>query len=119
MTVLADFSEILGNQGQNVGVAQGAAAISLPSFNTGGVRTNDSALLFFLASNLQGSAAIFINNRQVGAVFPTGPAGAASTQMADIPAGVLRTQGVNTIELKNVTDTFNIRNVYCFYHQDS
>jgi hypothetical protein len=118
MTVLADFAQILGNQGQLVGQVQGDATIALPSFNTGGRLSNEPALLVFLASDLLGSAAIFINNQQVGAVFPTGAVVSTSTQMASFPGTVLNS-GQNTISLKFVTDPFRLRNVCCFYHQDS
>jgi hypothetical protein len=113
MTVLADFAEILGNQGRSVGVA----GAELPAFNTGGRLTGHRALLLFLASNLEGSAAVFINNQPVGAVFPTGPV-ATSTQMLSFPGTVLK-DGNNVMSLRSVTDPFNIRNVICFYHQDS
>jgi hypothetical protein len=114
MTVLADFAEIVGNQGANVP----AGTTIIGTFNTSGRLSGQRALLCFLASNLNGSAGIEINDQPVGAVFPTGPAGAVSTQMASFAGSVLNS-GNNTMRLRNVSDAFNIRNVVCFYHQDS
>lgn len=118
MTVLADFAEVLGDQGQPIGVAQGNASVALPPFNTGGRLGGHSAFLMFLASGLQGSAGIFVNGQHVGAVFPTGPGNVVSTQMASFSGAVLK-DGTNTVELRNVTEAFHLRNVYCFFHQNS
>lgn len=113
MTVLADYFEILGNGPKVVPANQGPVILS-SVVDTGG-RLKRSAFLMFTTTG-EGAAAIFVNGHQAGAVF--GSNGVISTQVASF-SGAFLNDGLNQVELRDVSNTFRIRNVYCFFHQNS
>jgi len=114
-TVLADFTQILGNGPVTVRQTPAGAEFPIGSFDTGGRLSNQTALLIFSARNLTGSAAVSINDVTVGTITAT-PSGFSSTQIVSVSGSELR-DGANRIVLKNVTDDFEIKNLICFFHQ--
>ncbi len=114
-TVLCDFSQIIGDSVMNIPVTTGGAEFPLPRFNTGGRISTAAALLVYSASGLTGTARVFINGSDVGAITPTA-SGVFSTQLIAVSGNQLR-DGDNSIVLKSVSDAFTIKNLVCFFHQ--
>lgn len=128
MTVLCDYIQILGDNLQTI--PQTAAGAEVPlgqgpggpgTFNTGGrepgtgTQVAFTAFLIYSVRDLAGSAEVVVNNASVG--FITASAGAVFTTQMIALAGSTLNDGDNTIVIRNVTDTFTIKNVYCFFHQ--
>jgi hypothetical protein len=117
-TVVCDFIQIIGDGGQNIPPLVGNAEVPLPDFNTGGREANFTALLFYSAKNLTGTAQVFINGNNVGTITATPAGGVYSTQSIAV-RGIELKDGQNEIVLKNVTDQFTIKNVNLFFHQSA
>jgi hypothetical protein len=119
MTVLCDYTEIIGDNPRSIPQTTGSAQVALPDFNTGGREAGTgpsrNALLILSARNLTGSAAVFINNVNVGSISAT-PGTAFSMQSISVTGNQLK-DGNNEIVLRNVTDPFELKNVVCFFHQ--
>lgn len=138
MTVLADFSVIIGDgpEGQGVEVPsvpwdqieQGSPVKVGPEFQTAGRISSatetggDAAFLTFSVQGVGIDAPVFINQSfvdkkgQVGLITPTHSVG-WETQIITI-AGIRLGPGWNQIWVK-ATDRFRIKDLICFYHQDS
>ena len=114
-TILCDFVQIVGDAPKPVRQTSQGSEVPLPSFNTGRRVSNRTALLLFSARNLDGSAQVFINNNLVGGITAT-PGSMFSTQMIAVP-GTQLNDGTNEIVLKRVTDSFEIKDLICFFHQ--
>lgn len=124
MTVLADFKMIVDDSGQIIPTASGSAEVALGngSFNTGGRLSNETAFLIYSLRDMVGTAQVFVNRTDgpdefVGTITPSSGT-AWSTQLIAMGGSEL-IDGNNRIILKNVTDSFRIKDVICFYHQDS
>jgi hypothetical protein len=70
--------------------------------------------------NMTGTAQVFLNDSElpIGTITPSPPNGVWSTQVIAM-AGVRLRDGDNQLTLRHVTDTFNIKDLICYYHQDS
>lgn len=118
MPVVCDFIQIVTDAEENIPVALGPAEVPLPDFNTGGREVNQTALLFYSARNMTGTAQVFINGNNVGTITPTPAGNVFSTQMIGVRGDQLNS-GNNQIVLRNVTDPFTIKNVNLFFHQSA
>lgn len=139
MTVLCDFFTIIGDGGGN-GITihpvefEGHVNLGDP-FNTDGRIATDeahaaesgrreggrsTAFLTYSVRNMTGTAQVFLNDSElpVGIITPSPPNGVWSTQIIAM-AGVRLNPGDNQLTLRHVTDTFNIKDLICFFHQDS
>jgi hypothetical protein len=139
MTVLCDFFTIIGDGGGN-GITvhpvdfEGESPLGDP-FNTGGRIATDeahaaesgrkegghsTAFLIYSVRNMTGTAQVFLNNSElpVGIITPSPPNSVWCTQMIAM-AGFRLHDGDNQLTLKHVTDTFNIKDLICYFHQDS
>ena len=117
-TVVCDFIQIIGDAGQDIDKTLGDTQEVLPDFNTGGREANFTALLFYSAKNLMGTAQVFINGNNVGTITETPAGGVFSTQLIGVRGNKLN-DGNNEIVLRNVTDGFTIKDVNLFFHQSS
>jgi len=117
-TVVCDFIQIIGDAGQDIDKTLGDTQEVLPDFNTGGREANFTALLFYSAKNLMGTAQVFINGNNVGTITATPAGGVYSTQSIAV-RGIELKDGQNEIVLKNVTDPFKIKDVHLFFHQSA
>jgi hypothetical protein len=122
MPVLCDYTQIIGDAAQVIPQTTGSAEVPLPDFNTDGRNANGPApsrngLLMLSARNLAGSARVLINGQDVGTITAT-PGTVFSTQMIALLADRLNA-GDNKIALTDVSDTFELKNVVCFFHQSS
>jgi hypothetical protein len=127
MTVLCDFQTIIGDPGQTVPVTGPGAEVPLGngSFDTSGriagpsETGGSSAFLIYSVRNMVGTAQVFVNDsdESVGTITPSSGT-AWSTQLIAI-AGSRLNDGNNRITLRNVTDTFTIKDLICYYHQSS
>jgi hypothetical protein len=139
MTVLADFNIIIHEEHQGVAVEPGKRSPLGTRFNTGGRLGEDSgqtgplaAFIMFSVLNLQVPLDVFVNGEE------TAPGPIGTMDANPIPQGwysqVLCMSGVrlksgdgdiNEISVALppgsplVTQTFRIKNLICFYHQDS
>jgi hypothetical protein len=118
MPVLCDFIQIVTDAEKDIPVVVGPAQVALPDFNTGGREVNQTALLFYSAKNLAGTAEVFINGNNVGTITETPAGDVFSTQMIGVRGNQLN-DGNNEIVLRNVTNAFTIKNVNLFFHQSS
>src|SRR4028119_2047229 len=75
-TVLCDFIKITGDGETLIVEVQGGQ--SLPNFNTGGRRADQTALLVYSVKNVVGAPQVFINDKKVGTITATLPNGSAS-----------------------------------------
>ncbi|WP_448624670.1 hypothetical protein [Geodermatophilus sp. URMC 64] len=129
MTVLCDFNTVIGDNPVAVNPTGIGAEVPLGNpFSAGGrIASNtetgpEGALLIFSIRNMTGTAQVFVNdsNEAVGVIRPS-PGTAWSTQI--IAMAGFRLNGadgnVNRIRLRDVTDAFEIKDLVCFYHQNS
>jgi hypothetical protein len=130
MTVLCDFNTIIGDAAVSVPVVAAGAEFQLgDAFDTGGrIAGNtekgiDGALLMFSVRNMTGTAQVTVNDSDdvVGTIFPSPPNAIWSTQVIAMAGSRLNgaSGNNNRIRSRNVTDAFQIRDLVCFYHQNS
>ncbi|MGY1830153.1 hypothetical protein ACI8AA_06935 [Geodermatophilus sp. SYSU D01180] len=131
MVMLADFTTIIGDTAVSVPVVSPGAEFQLGSpFDTGGRLPGtsetgiSSALLMFAVRNMSGTAQVTINDDDdvVGTITPSpSQLNIWSTQVIAFAGSRLSSaSGTNNrIRLRNVTDAFQIKDVVCFFHQDS
>jgi hypothetical protein len=130
MTVLCDFNTIIGDTPVNVPVVSPGAEFQLgDAFDAGGriagntEKGDDGALLMFSIRNMTGTAQVTVNdsNDVVGTILPSPPNAIWSTQMIAMAGSRLNgaSGNNNRIRLRNVTDAFQIKDLVCFYHQNS
>ncbi len=131
MTMLADFTTIIGDTPVNVPVVSPGAEFQLGDpFDTGGRLGGtsetgiSSALLMFSVRNLSSTAQVTVNDSDdvVGTITPSpSQLNIWSTQIIAMAGS--RLSGAegnsNRLRLRNVTDAFQIKDVVCFFHQDS
>jgi hypothetical protein len=117
MTVLCDFTEIVGDTPQVI-----TPAVFERNFRTGGRTSGQTAFLLFNVRGLtNASVLVQVNNQVVGAIFPY-PGSNTSywyTQMIALNGSQLR-DGDNEIQIEAVgSDSFEIKNMVCFFHQSA
>jgi hypothetical protein len=127
MVVLCDFNTIVGDVPVDVPVTGPGAEVPLGNpFDTGGRIASSSetgpegALLIFSVRNMTGTAQVFVNDVNVGTIRLS-PGTAWSTQMIALAGSRLNgaSGNNNRIRLENVTDAFQLKDLVCFYHQNS
>ncbi|MDT0187970.1 hypothetical protein Q9S36_48065 [Microbacterium sp. ARD31] len=135
MTVLADFNIIIGDEvPQDVPFILGQQSPLGPKFNAGGRLGASSgqtgglgAFIMFSVLNLQVPLEVFVNGRgPIGTVDPNVARGWTS-QVICMSGGRLNSgDGLNnqiSVALPSdspvATGDFKIKNLICFYHQDS
>ncbi len=111
MAEVCDFIQIIGDNGRNVS----GPTEDLPNFNTGSRMRSPTALLIYSVKDLQGSADVYINGSRVGAMTETSGS-IFSTQLIAVSGAQLR-DGDNTIQVRNISDPFFIKDLICFFHQ--
>ena len=134
MTVLADFNIIIPEDHQGIGVGRDEQSPVGPSFNTGG-RLGEgegqtgalAAFIMFSVLNLQTRLDVFVNGEgPIGTMEPN-PTPAWYSQVICMSGGRLNggddlsnqiSVGVPPESAVRST-TFEIKNLICFYHQDS
>lgn len=131
MTVVADFNVVIGDVPQSVPIS---AADPTPNvgrpFNTsepvsvGGELGPSAAFLICSVANIDNTLEVFVNSQgPVGMLLVTTSPG-FSTQMVTMAGNRLK-NGNNIISVglvggwKGVSHSFQIKNLICFYHQDS
>lgn len=124
-TVLADFVHIAGDGLVN------QTAVNVPvgmssNFDTGGIRTERSVILMFSVSPvinppLPAQADVFINNVKVGSIL--NPVQNTFTMQTIIIAKASTAHfsgsALNVFAIKNVPRAFQIKDIACFFHQES
>ena len=139
MTVLCDFQTIIGDVPVSVDRTPGEGELPLPRFDTGGRisstrehsengRQQPAFLIYSVSSRgpRAGTAQVFLNphrpevpesNISIGTIthFP----GPFRTEMIALSAQKLLDGKDNEIILRHVNEPFEIKNLICFYHQDS
>lgn len=122
-TVLCDFIKITGD-GETL-IVEVQNGQSLPNFNTGGRRADQTALLVYSVKNVVGSPQVFINGKKVGTITATLPNGSADLlndiyfmQSIEVQGNEIKDGQPNKIVVKNVTLPFTIKNVNLFFHQN-
>jgi hypothetical protein len=127
MTVLADFNIIIGDVALGFGITPQAKQ-QLGEFNTGGRIRSDgevggnAAFLMFSVEGVQVAIDVFINGQKItGPITPTTPGW--HTQIIAL-AGSRLNDGNNEITVglpdgATATTSFQMKDLICFYHQDS
>jgi hypothetical protein len=124
-TVLADFKRILGNDPVLVPSSTGDLPSWHTQFNTGGIRTDFSAILMLSAIGVGGSgqADVFINDKFVGTITNTQPDMFIMQMIIIDKPKEAKFQGSdgddNEIAIKHVSQSFRIKDIVCFFHQES
>src|SRR5690349_2094501 len=121
MPVLSDWIQIVGDASITIPQVAGPAEVPVPlngdPFGTGGRVGNETALLVFSVKNMTGTAQVFINGSEVGSITPTSGS-LWSTQLIAVSGSQLN-DGNNHMVLRNVTDSFNLKDLMCFFHQSA
>jgi hypothetical protein len=134
MTVLADFNTIIADDPESVGASHEKSVIG-KRFNTGGVlgkgsgQTGDrAAFIMFSVLNLTEFLDVFVNDQgPIGTMEPNRGVPGWSSQVICMSGGRLKDgDGDNneisvTLRPENLVGSteFMIKNLICFYHQDS
>jgi hypothetical protein len=130
MTLLCDFQTIIGDNAQTVRPQPSGDPVQLGVvFRTGGRIAGSSevdrpqtssrtAFLSYSVRGMVGTAQVFVNhNGPVGLI--TASSGTAWSTQFIAMAGERLNDGDNTITVQSITDQFEIKDLICFYHQDS
>jgi hypothetical protein len=122
MTVLCDFQTIIGDRAQRVEREAGEQQLG-EDFNTGGRITGETevggngAFLIYTVTELFQQIDVFVNGEgPVGTIQPSQDVW--STQVITM-AGFRLNSGQNSVTVRDATDNFWIKDLICFYHQDS
>lgn len=137
MAVLSDFQVIQGDSSRRIG---DGAIVWEKNFNTGGRTANGNAVLMLMVKGLTYSTepvTVKINNKKVGSIFPyrlptkaerDATAQHWHTQIINIGGGILNS-GNNELQMEavgfpeatgtNAFDDFFVRDVICFFQQNS
>jgi hypothetical protein len=130
MTVLADFQTIIGDGGQevsrNINYPQTPAQQLGVLFEAGGHIEGQgetggrNAFLMFSVTGVLQNAEVFVNGEGPVGFISRSPAvqNEWSTQLIAISGERLQNAG-NSITVRVVNDAFFIKDLICFYHQDS
>jgi hypothetical protein len=114
MPVLSDFIRVVGDSAQTIG----SAAVEL-NFNTGGRNANHDALLVFGVRGLNSTVQVKVNNTAIGSLTPNSTQNHWFTQMVYMGGNQLN-NGNNELQLEAVNnDSFEIKDVTCFFGQSS
>jgi hypothetical protein len=124
-TVLADFTHIMGDGPVHVKSGSGEVVFER-TFDTGGIRTDQAVILMFAVvrrGNQGGpSPKVLINGVEVGAVIESGEE-FFSTQTITIAKDTTESQAFNSqdnlLEITSIADSFDIKSIVCFFHQES
>jgi hypothetical protein len=122
MTVLADFQTIIGDRAQTVERRPGVQQLGV-AFDTGGRIAGDSevgghgAFLIYSVTGLVHTTEVFVNGEGPVGTIEASPE-VWSTQVIAM-GGFRLNSGQNSITVRDVTDRFFIKDLICFYHQDS
>ena len=112
MPVVGDFIRVVGDNPQTIG----SAAVELP-FNTGGRDANHDALLVFGVKGLNSTVGVKVNNTVVGSLTPCPTQDHWITQMVYMIGSQIR-NGANELQLEAAgNDSFQIKDVTCFFGQ--
>jgi len=118
MAVVSDFITIVGDAPKTITVTE----VDLP-FNTGGRRAaNDAsghAVVFLTVKGLRNSAPVKVNNDKIGELSPHTDQNGWYVQMIALPGSVLN-DGNNVLELEaHPGDNYQVKDVFCFFHQNA
>ncbi|MFN7955304.1 MAG: hypothetical protein U0610_26500 [bacterium] len=117
--VVGDFTMIVGDNAIAIPIVSGPGEVPVPldgsGFSTGARKSSDTALLMYSVKNMTGSAQVYINGNLVGSITATSGS-FWTTQMIAVAGGQIN-DGVNHLVLKNVTDGFSLKDLFCFFHQ--
>lgn len=126
-TILADFTHIAGADGP-VRQAFGDDAAKSVSFNTGGIRGDRSAMLLFSVKAVANppqpaQADLYINDHKVGSILVTAHNSFTTQTIVIARASTTEFKSTNgkdnVFAIKNVPRAFEIKDVVCFFHQES
>jgi hypothetical protein len=132
-TILGDFTHIAGGAADEDGIVPVSRTLAdeagmSSDFNTGGIRGERSVILMFSIRPVENPpqpalADVFINEQKVGSilvtvhnVFTTQTIAIARAQDADFKATGGRD---NVFAIKHVPRGFQIKDIVCFFHQES
>lgn len=120
MPIVCDFTEIIGDNILNV-----SSQSQVLKFNTAGRLSGSQvarrALLIFNVRGLTSSSSnvpVRVNEVNVGSIFPYLGANGSHwyTQMISLDGSRLN-NGDNRILLEAINDSFQVKNMVCFFHQ--
>jgi hypothetical protein len=127
-TILSDFTHISGSDKTVPQAGEQEVALS-EDFNTGGIRGERSAVLMFSVRPVAdpprpAQADVYINDTKVGEILVTTPGPMYTVQTIAIPVAsrvpFKATDGQdNLFAIKNVPRAFAIKDIVCFFHQES
>ncbi len=121
MPVLSDFTTIIGDSPKTV-----TLTASDIEFNTGGREAGSSevgtkgAVIIFSVQGLNASNTVKVNGTAIGNLSPNPDQSNWFMQTISLPGNILK-DGDNKLRLEaNATDnSFKVKNVICFFHQDA
>ncbi len=122
MPKVADFITIVGDSPRTIGVTEQ----DIP-FNTGGREgsnsVSDHAFIILSVKGLRNSVAIKVNGQTIDQLHPAPDTANFQktwfTQMVAMRGSVLR-NGNNVLELEaRPGDNFQVKNTFCFFHQNA
>ena len=118
MAVVADFRRVVGDSVVSVPVVgPWPQRFEVAEFLTNErLADPEQALLICSVRNLAGSAEVRINDEPVGTLTS---AGANWTTQVIAVSGSELAAGSNELNVTNVTDGFQLKDVFCFFHQNS
>jgi len=126
-TILSDFFHIKGADGA-VPQAIGDVAAMSEKFNTGGILGNRAVLLMFSVKPvanppLPAQGDVYINEHNVGSILVTAHNMFTTQTIAIAAASGVEFKSTdgrdNELAIKNVPRAFQIKDVVCFFHQES
>jgi hypothetical protein len=101
--------------GRDTAITIGNAAVEL-NFTTRNRDAEHDALLFFSVRGLSTTVSVKVNNVQVGSLTPNASQTHWFTQMVYMTGHQLKDgTGLNELQLEAVNDSFEIRQVTCFF----
>ncbi|NEO96777.1 MAG: hypothetical protein F6K56_44405 [Moorea sp. SIO3G5] len=115
MPVVCDFTEIIGDNPVNI-----TSAVLERNFNTGGRHSSAAFLIFNVRGITSTSVPVKVNNRVVGNIFPYPNSNTSHwfTQMISLSSSQLN-NGNNEVQIETPgNDSFQIKNMVCFFHQN-
>lgn len=113
-TVLSDWQSVIVDP---IRVPGNPRRHSLDPFSTAGRQGRGEGLLIYSVRDLQGSAHVEINNSRVGTITRASDPSTFRMQLMIFNENTLSGDAGNTITLTDISDSFEIKNMICFYHR--
>ena len=119
-TVVCDFIQIVGDDPEDISATVWEKKFKTGGRSSGGGVATTALLLFNLRGLTSANIPVKINNAPVGTIYHYANANVDHwyTQMVALH-GYQLNDGENEIQLESNTDSFQIKNMVCFFHQSA